>query len=1115
MRDSRRIGCIALWTILGLVDAVALMAAAGSGPTLSFEHLTVEDGLSHGSVHDILQDDRGFIWFGTEDGLNRYDGYRITVFNHDPSNPNSLASSNFGKMHQDADGYLWLGTWGGGLDRFDPVHGQFIHYRHDPEDPRSLSDDRIEMIFEDRFGNLWIGTETAGLNRFEASGGQRKGYFTHFRHRSGDPTSLSSDSTKAICEDEMGRLWIGTDNGLDLFDPQLQTFTHPLAGTPKGQALSSPRIRALAADGAGSLWIGTRGGGLNRLDLASGQVRHYVHDPHSPGGLGDDSVARLFFDSQGTLWIGTYLGGLQRFDPTTETFSQFRYDAGDPNSLSHDRVESFWEDRSSILWIGTRGGGVNKLDLEAKKFTNYVHDPGRADGLPKPTVRAIAEAPGEAGRRLWIGTDGGGLALLDRATGHFHHLRHRPADATSLSTDRVLSILAESPELLWVGTYDGGLNRLVGRGDSYQATSFQHDPADPTSLSSSRVQTILEDRQGHLWLGTADGLNRLIREDGGDISFERFYHDPEEANSLSHSYIIVLQEDRDGMLWIGTRGGLTALDAERGVFRRFHHRPADAGSLSSDIVHAIHEDRDLNAILWIGTEDGGLNRLDRQSGRVTYYSVDDGLPSNVIDAIQQDDSGSLWLSTSRGLTRFDPRLETFRNFDQSDGLVNHSFLRNASWGSSDGEMFFGSLAGLVSFRPDEIHDNTHVPPVVVTDFKVFDSPIELERAVYAVDDIELDYKDNFISIEFAALDYTSSTKNRYSYQLQGVDATWSEPTGRTYANYTKLDPGHYVFKIRGSNNDGVWNETGAAFNLHIVPPFWLTWWFRVAVLAMVLAAVWSIYAFRVRAIRRRSMGLEIINQRLNGEITERRQAEADLAEKNEELAQSNAELERFTYTVSHDLKAPLVTIKGFLGILGQDLQAGKTEHVRDDMARIASAADTMSNLLDELLELSRVGRVVNTPEAIPLTQVVRQALALVAGAVEERGVVVDIDPDMPVVWGDRTRMLEVFQNLIDNAVKFMGRQSEPRIVITASSKHEVQCTVSDNGIGILPEYQEKIFGLFNQLHPNGQGSGVGLTLVRRIIEVHGGQIHIESSGVEGEGARFVLTLPKYEEGHPP
>ena len=1114
MRDSRRIGCIVLWPILVLVEAVALMAASGPGSTLSFEHLTVEDGLSHGSVHAILQDDRGFMWFGTEDGLNRYDGYQITVFHHDLSNPNSLASSNFGKMHQSSDGYLWLGTWGGGLDRYDPVHGQFIHYRHDPEDPRSLSDDRIEMIFEDRFGSLWIGTETAGLNRLERVEGQSTGYFTHFRHRPDDLTSLSSDRTTAICEDEMGRLWIGTDDGLDLYDPQQQAFSHPFAQAPVGQGLSSQRIRALASDGAGSLWIGTRGSGLNRLDLASGQVRHYAHDPESVGGLGDDSVTRLFIDSQGTLWIGTYLGGLQRFDPATEIFSQYRYDAGNPKSLSHDRVESFWEDRSSILWIGTRGGGINKLDLKAKKLINYGHHPDRADSLPKPTVRAIAEAPGQAGRRLWIGTDGGGLTLLDRAAGRYHHLRHRPGDATSLSSDRVLSIYAQSPEVLWVGTYDGGLNRLAGQGDSYRATSFQHDPDDATTLSSNRVQTIFEDRQGRLWLGTADGLNRLVREDGGRIFFERFYHDPEEANSLSHSYIIALLQDRDGMLWIGTRGGLTAFDAEKGEFRRFLHRPNDPGSLSSDIVQAIHEDRDEISILWIGSEDGGLNRFDRYSGQVTYYSVDDGLPSNVIDAIQQDDSGNLWLSTSRGLTRFDRRLETFRNYDQSDGLVSHSFLRNASWRSSEGEMFFGSLAGLVSFRPDEIHDNLHVPPVVVTAFRVFHDPIALERAIFAVDNIELDYKDNFISIEFAALDYTVTSKNRYSYQLEGVDTTWSEPTNRTFANYTKLDPGRYVFRVKGSNNDGVWNETGAAFTLHIIPPFWQTWWFRLAALALLVALVWSSYALRTRSIRRRSKRLERVNLRLSDEITERRHAEENLAEKNEELAQSNAELERFSYTVSHDLKAPLVTIKGFLGILGQDLEAGNKERMRDDMARIASAADTMSNLLDELLELSRVGRIVNTPESVPLAEVVRQAVALVAGAIEERGVVVDIDPLMPVVWGDRTRLLEVFQNLVDNAVKFMGSQTEPRIVISASAGDGVLCTVQDNGIGVAPEYHEKIFGLFNQLSPNGQGSGIGLALVRRIIEVHGGQIRIESSGVAGEGSRFVITLPELGDGTP-
>ena len=1075
------------------------MPLQGQGPRLSFKHLSVEDGLSNGSVHSILQDRDGWMWFGTEDGLNRYDGYQITVYRHEPAEPNSLASSNFGKIHQSADGMLWFGTWGGGLDRFDPATGVFQNFRHDPDDPRSLSEDRTEFLYSDVHGVLWVGTDRQGLQRFVPSSQD----FVRYQHDPDVPDGLRSNRVRGICEDNGGTLWLGSDDGLHRFDRELDRFVPVLRDISPPRGLSSQRIRALAADDQGYLWIGTRSHGLHRWHPRRGEMEHYrVGQPGSEG-LSSDTITGLFLDSRKTLWIGTFDGGLNRLDTVSGTFSHERFDPRDPDGLSHDRVEAFWEDRSGLLWMGSRGGGINILDLKAKGFVNTTYFPEKGVGLPAMSVRAVAQLPGD-GATVWVGTDGGGLTRLDRTGGKVRTYRHDPDDNSSLANDRVYSLLPQGEDVLWVGNYDGGLHRLEVGTEDVRVRRFQHRRDDPTSLSNDRVQTLHLDADGDLWVGTAEGLNRLRWEPDGSARFEVLGHRSGDERSLSHGYVTALLEDRGGTFWVGTRRGLNSVDRGTGQVRRW------AGQSSNNIQH-LFEDRKRASTLWIGTEDAGLQRLDTSSGTFRQYLEEDGLPSNVVFAMQQDEAGDLWLSTSLGLSRFDVASESFRNYDVSDGLASHSFHRGATWRSAAGSMFFGGTGGLVAFRPQDIRDNPYVPPVVVTSFKVFGEEIDLPQPLSVTDAIELSYKDNFFSIQFAALDFTTPSKNRYAYRLAGVDAGWVDTEGRAYANYTNLDPGRYRFEVKGSNNDGVWNETPRVLQLSIRPPFWRTWWFRIAGVALVGLGFFTAYQLRVRAMRRRNQQLEAINLQLEEQVVERRQAEAELAHKNDELQSSNAELERFTYTVSHDLKAPLVTIKGFLGFLERDLSQGKVERAQKDVQKISGAADKMQRLLNELLELSRIGRQVQPSEEIPLGDLVTEARELLHGAIVQRGVEVVTASDLPHVWGDRLRLLQVFQNLLENAIKFMGSQDTPRIEIGASpGSHDDQDGIEvwcrDNGVGIAAEHHETIFGLFDQLESHEEGTGIGLTLVRRIVDVHGGRIWVESEGV-GHGTTFRFWLP--------
>ncbi len=1085
---------------VAICASLILVQAAGARESVRrFEHLSVEHGLSHSSVYSILQDAVGFMWFGTEDGLNRYDGLSVTIYRHDPADANSLASSNFGEVYEDRSGILWFGTWGGGLDRYDPQTGVYTHYRHDPDVPSSLSQDRIEVLLQDSTGMLWVGTEEAGLNRFDPS----TETFARFRHDPGDAYSLGSDEVRAIAEDREGRLWVGTNGGLSRFDREAERFIHFRHDPADPRSLSHDRVRAIFQSRSGALWVGTRGGGLDLLDPGAGTFRHYRHAPGDRHSLSSDQVACLYEQASGVLWIGTYDAGLSRLDPQTGVFTSYDHDSRDPAALSNDRVEKIFEDAAGMLWVGTRGGGVDRLDLKPAKFASYRRETD-GSGLPPASVRAIAEDSGDRGAALWIGTDGAGLARLDRATGSLEHVRHDPAAGWSLGDDRVWSLLVDRSGDLWVGTYTGGLNRLI-RGDGYRFERYRHDPRDPSSLSHDRVQVIYEDRHGDLWLGTAGGLNRAVGH-GDGLAFESFRHDPVEPDSLSDDYIVSLHQDSGGTLWIGTRRGLNSWAGEvppkggkRNGFRLFDSDTPGGRALATGLVQVIFEDPN-EGVLWIGTEQGGLNRLDLANHEVRQFLVEDGLPSNVIDGILQDPTGRLWLSTSRGLSRFDPERETFRNYDSSDGLESHSFIRSASLKARDGEMYFGGVTSLTSFFPGQVQDNPHRPPVVLTSFKVFGRELELASPLTSVSGIELDYDQNFVALEFAALDYTVPSNNEYAYRLEGVDRDWIKAGGRSYASYAHLDPGRYVFRVKAANSDGVWNEEGRSLAISVAPPYWQTWWFRALALALSGLSLLVAHRRRTRAIRSR-------NRLLEAQVAERERAAAEQKRLIEELEMKNAEMERFAYTVSHDLKSPLVTIRGFVGFLERDAAAGDAARMKRDIERIVAASDRMRRLLDDLLELSRIGRVVNPPTEISFTELAREAAEAVAGQIDERGVEVAIAPEMPIVAGDRVRLLEVVQNLIDNGVKFMGEQASPRIEIGfRQDGEETVFHVRDNGQGIDPAYHSRIFKLFERLDPRIDGTGVGLALVKRIVEVHQGRIWAESEG-PGRGTTFYFTLP--------
>lgn len=829
---------------------------------LRFGLIDSEDGLSNAQVRAVVQDNQGFMWFGTADGLNRYDGSSVKVYRHDPDDPYSLSHNIIRALFTDQNGDLWIGTWGGGLSQYDREKDAFIRYQHDPDDPHSLSNDTVETIYEDRAGMIWVGTH-GGLNRLDRESRQ----FARYQHDPDDPNSLSNNIVSPIVEDSSGVLWVGTAEGLDRFDPKTEHFIHHRYNPDDPASLSHNAVTSIARGRMGNLWVGTNKG-LCKFIPETTRFTRYQHDPTDPQTLSTNGIASIYVDRADRLWVGTWGGGLNRFDGETATFTRYKHSHADPYSLSADTVYQVYEGQQGMFWVAT-DGGINILDGRGKPFHHYRTIPGNPNSLSHNNVRSL-----HAGRAgvLWVGTNGGGFNKFDRQKEKFTHYQHDPADPNSLISDAASAIYQDRMGLIWVGSTGHGLSKFDP--DAERFTHYRHDAANPRSLSNDIVVSIFEDRKGALWIGTwRGGLNIFDRE---IEQFASYQHDPQDPNSLSHNAVPCVFEDRAGVLWVGTMGGLNKFDRQTKTFTRYKNVPTDPRSLVNNSVTAIYEDR--TDTLWIGTMKG-LDIFDRKKDQFTHYTTANGLPNGSIWGILEDEQGRLWLSTANGLSRFDPRTESFRNYDVSDGLQSNTFLNFSAYSKSQsGEMFFGGSNGFNAFYPDQIVDNPHPPPVLITDFELANKPVPigadsiLQKSILKTDKLVLSYRDRVFSFEFAVLNYRAPEQNRYRYRMEGFEKEWNEvDRTRRFATYTNLHPGDYVFRAIGSNNDGIWNEEDASIRITVTPPWWETLWFRISMVVVAIGLLAGGFRWRVGGIENRRRELEIQVQRM----TQIRQLQAE------------------------------------------------------------------------------------------------------------------------------------------------------------------------------------------------------------------------------------------------
>jgi signal transduction histidine kinase/ligand-binding sensor domain-containing protein/serine phosphatase RsbU (regulator of sigma subunit) len=1087
---------VLLALLLSLSFPAGLEAQEGN---IRFDRLSIEDGLSQSTIFVILQDRQGFMWFGTQDGLNKYDGYEFTIFKHDPEDPTTISDNFVRAIYQDQSGVLWLGT-NGGLNQFEPATSTFVRYQHDPANDRSLSDNTVRVIFEDRTGVLWLGTD-GGLNQFDPA----SGVFTRYQHDPADPTTLSHNTVRDIYQDQAGLFWIATEGGgLNRFDLDSGTFSVYRHDPDNPASLSHDDLSAILEDQdeTGALWISTEGGGLNQFDPATENFTAYKNDLADPHSLSDDNVRTVYQDSTGQLWLGTR-EGLNRFNRATGKFSHYHNDPADPHSLSANHILSIFEDRAGVLWIGANGGGLNKFNRAIETFahfTNTSHNPNR---LSDRMVWSIFED--QAGY-LWIGTSNG-LNRFDRTTGVFTHYHHDHDDPTSLSTDFIPVVIEDRNGVLWVGADEGGLNKFDRATESF--TAYRHDPDDPTSLSDDDVWSLYEDSQGTLWVGTwGGGLNRF---DPATETFTHYRHDPENPRSVSDDVIRTIFEDRTGALWLGTNGGgLNRFDRETETFSHYRHDPADPDSLSDNVVRTIYEDR--TGLLWIGVDGGGLNKFDRQTETFSHYREKDGLVNDTIYGILEDDEGNLWLSTNNGLSKFNPQTETFKNYNASDGLQSNEFNQGAYHRSQSGELFFGGINGFNAFFADRIQDNPHPPPVVLTGFRIFNEPVKFDRSLAEVTDIELSWRDSVFSFEFAALDFTAPTENRYAYKLEGFDKDWVEAGNRRFATYTDLGGGEYLLQVRGTNNDGVWNEAGTSVRITIAPPPWQTWWAYTLYVLLALGVVVGYARYRTAAQAR-----ELEQQRKELE-RERRVAE--------ELRRIDRLKDEFLANTSHELRTPLNGIIGLAETLIDGVAGRLPDKAVGDLSMISASGRRLATLVNDILDYSQLKDEGFELRLKPVNmQVVTDVvLSLCRPLVGQKSVrlINEIDPEMPPALADENRLQQILVNLVGNAIKFTGAGTvavSARIESNGANEQGqakpgsfLAVTVADTGIGIAPAHLDHIFESFEQadgsIDREYGGTGLGLSITRQLVELHGGRIGVEST--VGQGSRFTFTLPIFQ-----
>lgn len=1048
---------------------------------LKFNHINIGQGLSNSTIEAIYQDSRGYIWFGTRDGLNRYDGNQFRVFKNSANDPKSITDDFIKCIHEDVHHNLWIGT-SNGLNMFNDFKNNFTSYKRNAD---GLLSNEITCIYNDKNGALLVGTSGGGLSEFDFAGKQ----FKHYGPKNNQVASLDNFEINYLFEDSKNNFWAATDKGVGIIDRKNGTLStvFNLNGNTSF-LLNYPSLR-VQEDKQGNIWIGTMSNGLVMINLTHHIFKQYLHDDKNPYSLSTNLVRCLLADNNGNMWVGGINGSLDFFKTSGNSFLHAENEPGNPLSISQKTISSLFQDNQNNLWIGTHRGGINFYAPLADKF-QLLQEGSSANSLSYNDVRSFYK---DSRNNTWIGTDGGGLNLYNKVNNTFTHYKYNTYNSSTISSDAVMSINEDRSKNLWIGTWGGGLNLMNTQTNTF--THFVNKPSDANSISSNYVQTTLEDSEGNFWVATYYGGLNLF--DVKTHTFKRLTGDFHQQSSLYGNNIISLNEDKDKNLWIGTDdGGLNSYNLRKKTFAHYFVN----GGRTPDLRVIF---TDSKGRVWVGQT--GLYLYNKAEDKFALFTTKGGLASEFIKGITEDESGNLWISTSNGLTKLNPDTFELKKYNTADGLQGLEFEAGAYFKTNDGEMYFGGTNGFNRFYPRDIKTNQFVAPVYITGLQVFnvdilpgqkDSPLQSDISL--THEVKLNYKQSALAFDFAILSYTASQNNEYAYMLAPFDKGWHYTSDRK-ANYTNLNPGEYTFYVKAANNDGAWNKTNAYITINIRPPFWATWWFRSLILLLVLTVGYFVLRFK------RNFDLQKIEEHKRDEM-------------------HKIQLQFFT-NISHEFRTPLSLILGPLEKMMSENNRPAFHQYYDTIHR---NANRLLLLINELLDFRKAESGSLKLKVMPgnlnlfVAEVAEDFKSLVAE--KQINLRLIIKQNLGDTWFDRQIVEKIIINLIHNAYKYTNVGGEITVELYYNSTHfepahkhqmvvnsnfkgkrYVFIRISDSGIGISKESIHHLFERYYRITDAHMGSGVGLAFVKSLILIHKGSIHAFSE--KNVGTDFIVRIP--------
>src|SRR5664280_2508512 len=1091
---------------------ISVVAAGYSQKLYSqFDHLTTDNGLSSNRIWCIFRDSKDFLWMGTDVGLDRYDSYSVKNYRHEDNQPGTVSTNTILCIYEDRAKNLWIGT-NNGLNLYDPEKDNFKIFKNSPEDKGSLNSNYIATIAEDDKGRLWILTDGNCLNKWVPE--------THsfIRYQFEEKYNrLWARPSKMISFDSNGNLWIvSLNNGINSFDPEsgkFKKFVDPSID------MGNNCFKSLYIDKQDKIWITTDGNSFFSYDPVKNKFEQFGSKGDGKG-TNQKIIMPIIPEDDNHLLLGVDQGGINRFDKVSKTFEYFMYNNSNDEGLNNNGIWCFHRDREGILWVGTSGGGINYINPRDNKFDLYKHttDP---NSLSYSFTGCFFE---DHEGMIWIGTDGGGVNVFDPVKGAFSKLfKHVPSDPYSISGDVIRCITEDRDHNIWIATWDAGLNRYDRKTNRFYR--YMPDKNNPSSISGRSVWNIKMDHNGYLWLG-----NYAVGTDLFDVKkgvIRRFRSDKNDPNSISSDQPYFFYEDSEKNMWICTENGLNLYNEKTNSFKVFN--------FPGNQIEAVLRDKDGD--LWVGSNTKGVFYCKPDGSIIKTFNVANGLANNKVQAILEDNKGNLWISTSGGISRLDRKTQKFRNYSKEDGLQSNQFFQQSFLKTAKGEIYFGGYNGFNSFYPDSLRDNDFIPPVYITDFQIFNKPVQFgipggqfPTYISEAKEIKLNWDQSVFSFSFSAINYSNPEKNQYSYIMERFEKEWnSTNASRRYVTYTNLDPGEYTFRVIASNNDNVWNRKGASLHIIIMPPWWKTLWFKLIAVSVVIIVILSIFLLRVRRLKNQKTLLENLVDIKTTELKEKnttleeRQEQIEnqsqellsqkeaLVKMNRELHELNASKDKFFSIIAHDLKNPFSTIIGFSEILKENILSGQPAEIEESAGMINTSDVQTLKLLENLLDWanSQTGKILFNPMPLNLNELLDEEFTTLNDMAKGKNIQLknSITDNLTIV-ADKNMIKTILRNLISNGIKFTHKNGKVEVKTFVKNNH-LEIAVSDTGIGLTGETMEKLFRIDADLSTRGteneKGTGLGLFLCKEFVEKHGGKIWAES--IPGNGSTFKFILP--------